>query len=139
MTDEAAILYAIQQMEKIGKKPGEYRIELVTVACTTEESEAGYFQIKAFNERYVLFNQEKYYGLQIISDDSGFNSDNPIDNGAPEFTGFINFIRIAESWNLQNPLIAPPPTGDGGHGGAEPTRGGGGAFTPVEFMRVVIY
>lgn len=141
MNYEAAIFYAKQQMQKTGKSTEQYRIEPVRVSCNASENEAGHFQIRAYNELYILVNPEKYFGLLILSDNSAFNSDAPIQSGVPEFTGVIQFIRIGESWNLQSSVAAPPPvTGeyDGGAGTGEVTKGGGTTI-PVEFLRVVIY
>lgn len=132
MNYEAAIFYAKQQMQKSGKTPGQYRIEPVRISCTVDENEAGYFQIRAYNELYILINPENYYGLLILSDNSAFNSDNAMQSGVPEFTGVLNFIRIGERWNLQG-------AGLYGGGGRELVELGRGSGTPVEFIRVVIY
>ncbi len=125
MNYEAAIFYATQRMREIGKKPDQYHFEPVRIAATTlNEATGGYFEIKAYNEIYILVNPQNYYGLQILADNSGFDSDIVIQSGAPEFTGMIRFIKKgASDWNFYIVGL------DG-----KPLRP-----IPVEFLRVVIY
>lgn len=123
MTYEAAILYAQQRMREIGKQPSEYHFEPVRVAGTPDELAIGLIRINAFNVLYILLYPNKYYGVFIISDNSGYNSDAIYQSGVPEFTGQITIQKIAPLWNLERiaavPFVPKP--------------------IPLEFLRVVIY
>lgn len=121
MNYEAAILYAEQRMREIGKTAEEYHFEPVRISGTTAELNAGKIVLKAYNELYILVNPEIHYGIFILSDNSAFNSENPLDCGVPEFTGLITITKNATAWSL-NPKVA-----------ATARR------TPLEFLRVVIY
>ena len=123
MTYEAAILYAQQRMREIGKQVSEYHFEPVRVAGTPTQLTEGLIRITAFNELYILLYPHKYYGVFILSDNSGYNSDALYQSGVPEFTGQITIQKIAPLWNLERsapaPLVPKP--------------------IPLEFLRVVIY
>ena len=124
MNYEAAILYTMQRMREIGKTPDQYHFEPVRVAPETADALGGYYELKAYNELYILINPQNYYGLQILSDNSGFDSDDALQSGAPEFTGIIRFIKKnGAQWNFA-------PIGSGG----KPDKA-----IPVEFLRVIIY
>lgn len=112
-----------QQMSKIGKTANDYHWQEVRISGSAEEAHNGYFEIKAYNERYILVDPEKYYGLFILANNSAFHSDDHRQSGAPEFTDIIRFIRIADKWNFE--II-----------GAD-----GKPLTPIPvvFIRVVIY
>lgn len=125
MNYEAAIAYAHQRMREIGKQPDSYHFEPMRVYPNDMENQNGYFSVNAYNEVYILVHPERYYGLFIVGDNSVFNSDNPLDSGAPEFTGMIQFYRINNVWNFN--II-------GTDGFGSQTK-----ITPVEFLRVVIY
>ncbi|OFY86580.1 MAG: hypothetical protein A3F72_08880 [Bacteroidetes bacterium RIFCSPLOWO2_12_FULL_35_15] len=125
MNYEAAISYAHQRMREIGKQPHEYHFEPVRVYPTDNENKAGAFSIKAYNEIYVLVYPERYFGLFILSDNSVFNSDNPLDSGAPEFTGQIHFYRVNGNWSFSY-------INTDAFGSNEKN-------IPVEFLRIVIY
>ncbi len=123
MNYEAAISYAHQRMREIGKAPDQYHFEPVRITGTDAEATLGDFTVAAYNELYILIKPENYYGLFILSDNSGFNSDKPGLSGVPEFTGQIRFSRIGANWNL-----------DRLDSNGLPLR-----IVPVEFLRVVIY
>lgn len=126
MNYEAAIAYAHQRMREIGKQPNEYHFEPVRVYPTNVENALGYFAINAYNEVYILIQPENYYCLFIVADNSVFNSDNPLDSGAPEFTGRIHFYRINNLWSFN--IIGTDAFGSQTN-----------KIVPVEFLRVVIY
>lgn len=125
MNYEAAISYAHQRMREIGKQPQEYHFEPVRVYPTDLENALGYFTVNAYNEVYILVNPQSYFGLFILADNSSFNSDNPIDSGAPEFTGLIQFYRVNTQWSFK--IIGTDAFG-------MKTK-----IIPVEFLRIVIY
>lgn len=118
MNHEVAILYAKQRMRELCKSVREYHFEPIEVCPTEEQDTNGFFIVNAYNEIYILVNPEKHSGLLILSDNSAFNSGNAIDNGVPEFTGQIRFIKTGLTWSL---------------GKVKEVQG----F--VEFIRVVIY
>lgn len=120
MNYEATILYAHQQMRQKGFTPDRYHFEPVYVTGTRTEAIAGSIRFTAYNELYILVNQEKYYGLFILGDNTGYNSDNYYQTGVPEFTGIITLTRIAEYWNLYD-------------------NSNGLKIIPVEFLRVIMY
>src|SRR4051812_41595460 len=99
MTYEAAILYAQQRMRELGKTPDQYHFEPVQVSGNVDQVEAGNFTLSAYNELYILVNPDKYYGVFIKGDNSGYNSDLPYMSGVPEFTGLITILKIAVKWN----------------------------------------
>lgn len=123
MNQQTALKYMRKQMRKIGKTRKHYDWEPVSVVGTVKEAGNGFFQINAYNEIYILINPENYYGLFILSDESAFNSEDVSQNGAPEFSGVIQFIKIASKWNLE--IL---------DGGGKPTKP-----IAVEFIRVIIY
>lgn len=125
MNYEGAILYAEQRMREIGKQPRDYHFELVRVYPTDKENSAGHFIVNAFNEVYILIYPQNYFGLFILGDNSCFNSDNPLDSGALEFTGQIHFYRVNGAWSFI-------PIGTEGFGLNE-------KIIPAEFIRVVMY
>lgn len=123
MNYEAAILFTTQRMREIGKTPDEYHFEPVRISASLQEASDGYFEIKAYNELYILVYPHKYYGLIILSDNSAFDSEDPMQSGLPEFTGIIRFIRKGSKWNFQRVGMDGLPI--------RPMA--------VEFLRVVIY
>lgn len=123
MNYEAAILYAHQRMREIGKTPEQYHFEPVRISGTDAEAASGLVTIYAYNEVYILVNPENYYGLLILGDDSGFDSDIASNSGAPEFTGIIFLKRQGTHWNLDRIDVKDKPK----------------LIVPVEFLRVVIY
>lgn len=125
MNYEAAISYAHQRMREIGKQPQEYHFEPVRIYPTDLENVLGYFTVNAYNEVYILVNPQSYFGLFILADSSSFNSDNPIDSGAPEFTGLIQFYRVNTQWSFN--VIGTDAFGSRTQ------------IIPVEFLRIVIY
>lgn len=125
MNYEAAISYAHQRMREIGKQPQEYHFEPVRVYPTDLENVLGYFTVNAYNEVYILVNPQSYFGVFILADNSSFNSDNPIDSGAPEFTGLIQFYRVNTQWSFN--VIGTDAFGSRTQ------------IIPVEFLRIVIY
>ncbi len=125
MNYEAAISYAHQRMREIGKQPQDYHFEPVRVYPTDAENLLGHFAVNAYNEVYILVNPQNYFGVFILADNSSFNSDNPIDSGAPEFTGMIHFYRVNTQWSFK--LINTDAFG-------RKTK-----IIPVEFLRIVIY
>lgn len=122
MNYEAAILYAHQRMREIGKSIDQYHFEPVRISATQQEKLKGRIDISAYNEIYIIVNPQKYFGVFIVADNSTFNSDEPRESGAPEFTGFIRIIKIGITWNLDidSSVSNPLPI-------------------PLEFLRVVIY
>lgn len=126
MNYEAAISYAHQRMREIGKQPQEYHFEPVRVYPTDLENVLGHFTVNAYNEVYVLVNSQNYFGLFILADNSSFNSDNPIDSGAPEFTGMIHFYMINALWSFN--IINTDAFGSQTN-----------KIIPIEFLRIVIY
>lgn len=123
MNYEAAILYAHQRMREIGKTPDRYHFEPVRISGTDQEALDGLITIYAYNEIYILINPQHYYGLFILGDNSGFNSDQTSESGVPEFTGIIFLKRSGEWWNLDRIDRGEKPP----------------LVVPVEFLRVVIY
>jgi hypothetical protein len=103
MNLEAAIVYAQQRMREIGKKPCEYHFEPVTVFPSDADNQAGYFNVNAYNELYILLNAENYAGIFIIADNSSYNSNISTQCGVPEFTGKITFRKIAVQWTFSIP------------------------------------
>jgi hypothetical protein len=121
MNYDAAILYAIDQMSKIGFTPNQYSFAPVTVCGTSVESGSGLVIRKAYNELYILVHPDKYFGLFILADNSGFDSDQQENSGEPQFTGVIQLIKTASSWNLDS----------------KDSHGNPVKPIPVEFLRVV--
>lgn len=125
MNYEGAIYYAEQRMKELGKSQSDYHFELVRVYPTDKENAAGFFSVLAFNEIYILIYPQKHFGLFILGDNSSFNSDNPLDSGALEFTGQINFYRVNGAWSFV-------PIGTDAFGKKA-------KIIPAEFIRVVMY
>lgn len=121
MNYEAAIYYVQQRMRELGKSPEQYHWHQTYVIGTVDEVNAGYFEIAAYNELYILIKPETYFGLFILSDNSAFNSEDKRQSGVLEFTGVIRFAKIGPDWNLSGvPGLGIKPF-------------------PVEFIKVVIY
>lgn len=125
MNYESAIMYVEQRMKKLGKTPDQYHWYHKYALGTQAELSAGYFEIKAYNELFILLKPEIYTGLLILADNSAFNSDDVRLNGVNEFTGLIRFIQIGAGWNLSA-------GGDNGMGAIQ-------LPLSVEFIKVVIY
>lgn len=125
MNYEATIFYVKQRMREIGKLPYQYHYEPVRIAGTPQEVIDGLIIVQAYNELYVLVYPNKYYGVQIISDNSTFNSDDHNYTGVLEYTGLIQIKKIADYWNLDRAGTSP--------------NGTVSKPMPLEFVRVVIY
>jgi hypothetical protein len=101
MNYEASIQYAHQRMRELAIEPSKYHFEFVQVYPKDQENNDGYFQVKAYNEIYILINPENLFGVLMLSDNSSFNSDNPHDTGAFEHTGMIHFYKINTQWSFE--------------------------------------
>jgi hypothetical protein len=125
MNAEAAIFYLQQRMRELDKTPDQYHFEYIRVQPTPAQIAGGYFERNAYNEIWVLINQDKYYGVLILADNSAFLADDEEQSGKNELTGIIRFIKIAPVWNL----LPESPSGS-----LTPAKS-----IPYEFVRVLIH
>ncbi|MGZ4037245.1 MAG: hypothetical protein ACXVPQ_05410 [Bacteroidia bacterium] len=109
MTEEVAIAYMHQQMRLLGKDAGQYIWEPVYVVPTTDEAHNGYFEVHAYNELYILYNEQNCYGVLILGENTFYNSDDLRQTSRPDFTGVIRFIKTGANWNFEilNPVGTP--------------------------------
>jgi hypothetical protein len=104
MNHDIAIELAKQRMQEIGKRPGEYHLEMITVAGTEQERAAGKITVKAYNQIYYLLDWHLYYNAEISSDSGYFRSDDHTNNTVEEFTGLIKIKKLVPfgTWNLES-------------------------------------
>ncbi|MGZ4038579.1 MAG: hypothetical protein ACXVPQ_12170 [Bacteroidia bacterium] len=121
MTEQVAIEYMHQQMRLLGKDVGQYIWEPVYVLPSIDEANGGYFEVHAFDELYILYNEQNAYGVLILGENTFYNSDDLRQSSRPDFTGVIRFIKTGANWNFATVLADGSP----------------GKPIPAQFIRVV--
>ncbi len=148
MTEQTAITFIEQYMRSIGKTKTQYYIEPVYFNSHHFSKDARgitFLELKAQNQLYVLVNNDKYFGFEIIADNNYFHANIYSLNSGEHFTGNIRIERIEDHWTIE-PRNTGSSGGISGNSGSNSGNNGSntGGQNPsarpyIAFIRAIIY